>query len=189
MLFQHFMKSIYNAIFCRLLFIYYNYTWHLFAQCRLNFLKCTVDDEYVIVGSANLNQRSLAGDRDTEIAHGSYQPSHLNGPNGHARGQVHIYRMSLWYEHFMSHYKDLSQVFLEPESLECVRTVRVVAQNLWEMFTGDTIIDLPGHLLPFPIKVSDSGELSDLPENGLFPDTTAKVKGNKSLVLPPLITT
>ncbi|KAJ1700379.1 hypothetical protein LUZ63_000158 [Rhynchospora breviuscula] len=148
-----------------------------------------VDDEYVIVGSANLNQRSLAGDRDTEIAHGSYQPSHLNGPHGHAHGQVHVYRMSLWYEHFMSHCKHLSHIFLKPENLECVRTVCEVTDTLWQMFTGDLIVDLPGHLLPFPIKVSDRGALSDLPEDGCFPDTKAKVKGKKSLVLPPILTT
>lgn len=35
-----------------------------------------VDDEYVIVGSANINQRSMAGTKDTEIAMGSYQPHH-----------------------------------------------------------------------------------------------------------------
>ena len=35
-----------------------------------------IDDEYIIVGSANINQRSLAGTRDTEIAIGAYQPSH-----------------------------------------------------------------------------------------------------------------
>lgn len=35
-----------------------------------------VDDEYVILGSANINQRSLEGTRDTEIAMGAYQPHH-----------------------------------------------------------------------------------------------------------------
>ena len=35
-----------------------------------------VDDEYVIVGSANINQRSLDGDRDSELAVGAYQPRH-----------------------------------------------------------------------------------------------------------------
>uniref|UniRef100_A0A7N1A504 phospholipase D n=1 Tax=Kalanchoe fedtschenkoi TaxID=63787 RepID=A0A7N1A504_KALFE len=35
-----------------------------------------VDDEYVIIGSANINQRSMAGTKDTEIAMGSYQPHH-----------------------------------------------------------------------------------------------------------------
>ena len=33
-----------------------------------------VDDEHIIIGSANINQRSMAGDRDTEIAFGGYQP-------------------------------------------------------------------------------------------------------------------
>lgn len=32
-----------------------------------------VDDEYIIVGSANINERSMNGSRDTEIAMGSYQ--------------------------------------------------------------------------------------------------------------------
>ncbi|KAK9286927.1 hypothetical protein L1049_015335 [Liquidambar formosana] len=35
-----------------------------------------VDDEYVIMGSANINQRSLDGSRDTEIAMGAYQPNY-----------------------------------------------------------------------------------------------------------------
>jgi phosphatidylserine/phosphatidylglycerophosphate/cardiolipin synthase-like enzyme len=33
-----------------------------------------VDDEYVICGSANINQRSMDGSRDTELAMGGYQP-------------------------------------------------------------------------------------------------------------------
>lgn len=46
-----------------------------------------VDDEYVIVGSANINQRSMEGLRDTEIAIGAYQPHHtwsrkLSSPRG-----------------------------------------------------------------------------------------------------------
>lgn len=31
--------------------------------------------QYVIEGSANINQRSMAGDRDTEIAMGAFQPN------------------------------------------------------------------------------------------------------------------
>lgn len=46
-----------------------------------------VDDEYIIMGSANINQRSLEGTRDTEIAMGAYQPYHtwatrLSSPRG-----------------------------------------------------------------------------------------------------------
>ncbi|KAF6161618.1 hypothetical protein GIB67_005364 [Kingdonia uniflora] len=35
-----------------------------------------VDDEYAIIGFANINQRSIEGTRDTEIAMGAYQPQH-----------------------------------------------------------------------------------------------------------------
>lgn len=36
------------------------------------------DDTYIIVGSANINQRSMAGTRDTEIAVGCHQPQLAN---------------------------------------------------------------------------------------------------------------
>ncbi|RLN28860.1 hypothetical protein C2845_PM05G25620 [Panicum miliaceum] len=54
-----------------------------------------VDDEYIIVGSANINQRSMDGARDSEIAMGAYQPHHLAAASRPARGQVHGFRMSL----------------------------------------------------------------------------------------------
>lgn len=51
-----------------------------------------VDDEYVIMGSANINQRSLAGSKDTEIAMGAYQPRHSWGKKKeHPRGQVRMF--------------------------------------------------------------------------------------------------
>ncbi|XXG45717.1 hypothetical protein AAC387_Pa02g0720 [Persea americana] len=57
-----------------------------------------VDDEYIVIGSANINQRSMDGRRDTEIAMGAFQPFHL-GTRQPARGQIHGFRMALWYEH------------------------------------------------------------------------------------------
>ena len=55
-----------------------------------------VDDEYVILGSANINQRSMAGSRDTEIAMGAYQPSCTWAHQGSSpRGQVHISCLTL----------------------------------------------------------------------------------------------
>lgn len=48
-----------------------------------------VDDEYVLMGSANINQRSLDGSRDTEIAMGAYQPKYTWAKReNHPRGQV-----------------------------------------------------------------------------------------------------
>ncbi|KAL6547983.1 hypothetical protein OROHE_009688 [Orobanche hederae] len=59
-----------------------------------------VDDEFVILGSANINQRSLEGTRDTEIAMGAYQPHYTwEGKHANPHGQIYRYRMSLWAEH------------------------------------------------------------------------------------------
>ena len=52
-----------------------------------------VDDAYIIVGSANINQRSMAGTRDTEMAVGCWQPAF---PDQNPYGDVHIFRKSLW---------------------------------------------------------------------------------------------
>jgi len=48
-----------------------------------------VDDDYVIIGSANINQRSMDGSKDTEIAMGGYQPHHTWATKRrHPRGKV-----------------------------------------------------------------------------------------------------
>ncbi|KAF3789850.1 Phospholipase D alpha 1 [Nymphaea thermarum] len=147
-----------------------------------------VDDEYIIIGSANLNQRSLDGGRDTEIAHGSFQPAHINELNEPARGHIYGYRMSLWYEHFANQYMESLDIFNQPESLECVRMVNKIAYHLWELYSGDEVVELPGYLLPFPVRVLEDGTLVDLTESGVFPDTSASIKGKRSL-LPHMLTT
>ena len=48
-----------------------------------------IDDEYIICGSANINQRSMDGSRDTEIAMGGYQPKFTWAQKrSHPLGQV-----------------------------------------------------------------------------------------------------
>jgi len=49
--------------------------------------------------------------------------------------------------------------------------------------------DLPGHLLSYPIGVTEEGEVVELPGLENFPDTTARVLGNKVDYLPPILTT
>ena len=48
--------------------------------------------QYIIIGSANINQRSMDGSRDTEIAMGSFQPNHCvgnkNTQGNYPKGQV-----------------------------------------------------------------------------------------------------
>ncbi|XP_008242775.1 PREDICTED: phospholipase D alpha 1-like [Prunus mume] len=145
-----------------------------------------VDDEYIIIGSANINQRSMDGARDTEIAMGAYQPHHLS-TRGAARGQIHGLRLALWYEHLGL----LDDTFLEPESVKCIRKVNQIAEKHWDLFSCETLDgDLPGHLLSYPIRVAAAnGEITELPGTEFFPDTKARVLGSKSELLPSILTT
>ncbi|XP_078448224.1 phospholipase D delta [Wolffia australiana] len=136
-----------------------------------------VDDEFVIMGSANINQRSLDGSRDTEIAMGAYQPHHTWGQkNRHPRGQVYGYRMSLWAEHLGS----VDNFFLEPQSVECVRWVNAIASNNWKSFSSEEQTPLRGHLMSFPIVVDKEGKVSPIPGQEEFPDVGGKVLGAPS---------
>ncbi|GAV68355.1 PLDc domain-containing protein/PLD_C domain-containing protein [Cephalotus follicularis] len=144
-----------------------------------------VDDEYIIIGSANINQRSMDGARDSEIAMGAYQPYHL-ATKEKARGQIHGLRMALWYEHLGM----LDNCFLQPESLDCIRKVNQTADKYWDLYACETFEhDLPGHLLSYPIQVTSNGEVTELSGSDFFPDTKARVLGSKSEILPPILTT
>lgn len=144
-----------------------------------------VDDEYIIVGSANINQRSMDGARDSEITMGAYQPYHLASREP-ARGQVHGFRMALWYEHLGM----LDETFLHPESEECARKVNEMADRYLDMYTSEELErDLPGHLLRYPVGIASEGEITELPGLEFFPDTKARILGAKSDYLPPILTT
>lgn len=148
----------------------------------------SVDDEYIIVGSANLNQRSMDGARDSEIAIGAYQPFYLNIRNEFAKGQVHGFRMPLWLEHLGS----LKDEFRNPGSLKCIQMVNKIGNDLWELYVnGDVKHDLPGHLLSYPIAVTRDGAVTELPGMKFFPDTAAPVLGTyrDDLTQPAILTT
>ena len=91
-------------------------------------LQFAVDDEYIIIGSANINQRSMDGSQDTEIAMGAYQTFHLS-TRQLARGQIHGFQMALWYEHLGM----LDNSFLHWESVECVQRVNQIARKYWDL--------------------------------------------------------
>ncbi|KAL9358498.1 hypothetical protein Peur_046621 [Populus x canadensis] len=144
-----------------------------------------VDDEYVILGSANINQRSMAGSRDTEIAMGAYQPHHTwNNKKRHPVGQVYGYRMSLWAEHLGL----VDNLFKEPESLDCVKSVNKIAEDNWKKFTAENFTLLQGHLLKYPVQVDGNGKVSPLPGQETFPDVGGKVLGVRTN-LPDALTT
>ncbi|KAL6964958.1 Phospholipase D beta 1 [Sarracenia purpurea var. burkii] len=134
-----------------------------------------VDDEYVIVGSANINQRSLEGTRDTEIAMGAYQP-HYTWARKHSnpRSQIYGYRMSLWAEHLGT----VEDCFTKPESIECVRRVRLMGEMNWRRFAADEVSDMRGHLLKYPVEVERTGKVKPLPGCENFPDVGGRIVGS-----------
>ncbi|KAJ0770890.1 putative phospholipase D [Helianthus annuus] len=145
-----------------------------------------VDDEYVIVGSANINQRSMAGSKDTEIAMGSYQPHHTwAAKKRHPHGQVYGYRMSLWAEHLGV----LEKCYEDPETVECVQKVNTIAEDNWTRYTKFNYTALQGHLLRYPLQVDDDGNVKSLSTYENFPDVGGKILGAHSPALPDILTT
>ncbi|XP_041020111.1 phospholipase D delta [Juglans microcarpa x Juglans regia] len=145
-----------------------------------------VDDEYVIVGSANINQRSMAGTKDTELAMAAYQPHHTwAGRKKQPRGQVYGYRMSLWSEHLAVKHT----CFEEPESLKCVKTVSEIAEENWVRYSTAEFTPLQGHLLQYPMHVDADGTVGPLPGHENFPDVGGRVLGSHSARVPDALTT
>ncbi|CAH9079586.1 unnamed protein product [Cuscuta europaea] len=144
-----------------------------------------VDDEYILMGSANINQRSLSGSRDTEIAMGAYQP-HKTWANKKSlpQGQVYGYRMSLWAEHL----GELEACFQKPHSVKCVRRVNEIARYNWKAFVAEEYQDMRGHLMQYPVQVSRSGEVTSLPDFECFPDVGGSILGSPTN-LPDALTT
>ncbi|ESQ38294.1 hypothetical protein EUTSA_v10028438mg [Eutrema salsugineum] len=133
-----------------------------------------VDDEFVLIGSANINQRSLEGTRDTEIAMGGYQPHHSWAKKGsRPRGQIFGYRMSLWAEHLGF----LEQGIEEPENMECVRRVRQLSELNWRQYEAEEVTEMRGHLLKYPVQVDRTGKVTSLPGCETFPDVGGKIIG------------
>lgn len=145
----------------------------------------TVDDEYILIGSANINQRSMDGGRDTEIAMGCYQPEFIGDKRSH--GAVNAYRMSLWYEHTGC----LEEIFQEAHSVDCVRRMLAIGEEMWSVYSGKDVVDMEGrHLVNYPISISVEGSVRDLVMGGgTFPDTNTLIKGKKSKLIPPVCTT
>jgi len=145
-----------------------------------------VDDDYLVCGSANINQRSLAGERDTEICIGAFQPQHGVTPEGVPRGGVHTFRMALWAAHLGGHHPDIE----EPWSQACLDHVRQVTNEFWDLYTADSPQHSDTHLLPYPLYVSASGEVCSKESPwDCFPDTVAPVKGARSGLLPAKLLT
>lgn len=165
------------------------------------------DDTVAIIGSANINSRSLDGSRDSEIAISAWQPDHMaTGTTGYRRGvddgaekkspiegslpvgDVSAFRSSLWCEHL----GEFMPEFEQPSSPECVMKIRELAEHNWQHFASDDKGaggDMPhGHLALYPYEFdAESGEISTRQE--MFPDfDLASIKGKSNPGIPNLLT-
>ena len=66
-----------------------------------------------------------------------------------------------------------------------------MSEQFWQDYTADEPKHCDVHMLPYPINVnSESGDVTSLDEPwDCFPDTTAKVLGQKSNMYPVKLTT
>jgi len=152
----------------------------IYVHCKMSIF----DDEYILIGSANINQRSLGGNRDTEIAVGGYQPDHNETDS--PRGDVHSFRMALWAAHLGGTNED----YLQPETDECRAKVKETTEDFWSLYTADEPEHSDAHMLPYPINVDEDGMVTALESPwDCFPDTLAPVLGAKSGVFPKKLTT
>ncbi|XP_031486451.1 phospholipase D zeta 1-like isoform X2 [Nymphaea colorata] len=92
-----------------------------------------VDDRAVLVGSANINDRSLLGCRDSEIGilieDKEFVGSCMNGSPWRAGKFAYSLRMSLWYEHLGLHPTEMSRI--------CDPVIEATYKDIW-MATAKT---------------------------------------------------
>lgn len=143
-----------------------------------------VDDAVALIGSTNINQRSLDGSRDSELLMGCWQSKHLASRKSLGDGEVHGFRLQCW-----AHVTGvMEECFRKPSSLECVYRLNNIAEHNWERYTADKVVEMDSYLMPYPIKVDRDGHVEPRTENGCFPDTSASILGSVSF-LPEYLTT
>lgn len=157
------------------------------------------DDAVAIIGSANINSRSLDGSRDTEIAIMAWEEEHLasgsigfsdvgRAEDSYPQGDVAAFRASVFSEHLGGYYPEFEQ----PSSLECIQKVRQLASRNWHHFSSeetDDVQDMPhGHLSLYPYDFDDrTGEVTAKRES--MPDfPAALVKGKATPGIPNMLT-
>ena len=177
-----------------------------------------VDDEFILIGSANINDRSLRGDRDTEIAVVCNQrPPPPQTPPPQSQ-EIHDFRLSLWIEHFgamneLFHHPQVLPPFLfpspflflffsffpflfpfltplSPQNPACARHVVQLAKSNWEKFVSDDKSSrLTGHACMYPYVMDPSNGSLKAAGNGKFPDfPLADIEGKLSALPNHVVT-
>ncbi|CAL4138873.1 unnamed protein product [Meganyctiphanes norvegica] len=144
------------------------------------------DDEYIIIGSANINERSMSGNRDSEMAIGTYQPKYTKEEHGQEiAGDVRSFRLALWAEHTGAH----ADYHLQPWTQDCMRNMRMQSGENLVSYIDSLPEHNDSHLLVYPFQVTQDGKVIERDDIDEFPDTSAKIAGKASMFLPNSLTT
>jgi len=124
-----------------------------------------VDDRWIILGSANLNERSMAGNRDSEICVAMWPtPGH---PDANvASTKIKDFRKELWREHLTGspNFNTLQQNHFDtPEAANTVTAIRTAAQHNFNEFCQDAAPTNMGHLMCWNWTAIDTGYMPDSP--------------------------
>lgn len=146
------------------------------------------DDTHVIIGSANMNERSMDGTRDTEVAVSARQVRvRKNSPKEEAvsDGDVAMLRRCLWAEH-TSGLSEQEKALSDPASLCAIRRIRNLAdESLSSYVYGDPDVESRSRFMRFPLEVSREGEVRAMEGTPTIPDFDIPVEGAKG-ILPPI---
>ena len=139
-----------------------------------------IDDRYVFIGSANLNERSLAGNRDSEIGVAMWASNDASLKQCISEARSH--RESLWREHLGPGFPE--EDFAEPGSDACIRAVRDAAAENYKAFReGRFDPDKHGHLCLWPLE-SDPAKASMIPGTSKAPENDDFIP-DRPFGLPP----
>jgi phospholipase D1/2 len=127
------------------------------------------DDEYIIIGSANLNERSLSGNGDTEICIGASETN---------TQKIKEFRVKLFREHLGDgEWDNVSSSF---------GNVNLISDQNWDNFSSEEFHEMKSHLMSYPININEDFEIS--PKIKYFPDTKSCIDGFESFYTPDILT-
>jgi phospholipase D1/2 len=101
-----------------------------------------VDDEYILVGSNNLNERSLNGGRDAEVCIGAWQTVGNN---------VKQFRENLWQEHF--------NIIDDPTDINTIRKIITLTQQNRQSYLRLQPLHPHTQAMSCPFSVADDGTI------------------------------
>jgi len=133
-----------------------------------------VDDTYMLVGSANINGRSMYGSHDSELAIGSFQSGQPPNDNtGMPKGAVHRFRRAL----FSDHTNQLGDEAMDPSSLTSITWMNNIADQNWQAYMSDTCVNMTSHLLKYPYNVELNEVTPIRTKFTYFPDSQEQYQG------------